>query len=111
MFAELFDQAQEKQEKVVEFDRAAYKDLCDEMKDLLQLEKEIAHRKKELRDEIIEASNGERMENGIRLSRKVREGSVDYKKMATDFIDEKIIEEMLPGYKKESVEYWEVRSY
>ncbi len=89
-------------------ERERYKAICQEMKSILQLEKEVAANKAKIRKEILEISQGERMEYGIKISWRVYKGSIDYKKLVDDY---DISEEVKETYRKSNREYFEVRSY
>lgn len=94
--------------QIITYNAHEYKELCDEMRSILRLEKELAHRKKQVRSKIIELSGGDRLEHGIKVTRIICKGSVDIEKIVEDFaLDEADIEE----YRKSSYEKWDVRSY
>lgn len=94
--------------KVVKFERNKYQQLCQEMKEILSLEKEVAAKKEELRKEIADLAGGDRMEYGIRVQFKTAKGSVDYKKLVTDC---GIGEAKVESYRKADRSYCEIRSY
>lgn len=94
---------------LIDFDRERYRDLCEEMKSVLQLEKEVAARKDKLRKELIEVAGGERMEYGIKLTQKSSMGAVDYKQIVEDHLN--IDDVMKDSYRKPGRSFWEVRSY
>lgn len=90
------------------FDRARYEEVCKELKDLLSLKKELEEREKLLRKEVIDMSGGDRMEYGIKVTHKTREGSIDYRKLAEKVCQDHSVFEF---YRKPNVEYWEIKSY
>jgi hypothetical protein len=91
-----------------DFNRAHYEQLCDEMKALLQQEKELGIRKEELRKQILEKCGGERMEYGIAIRYRQAKGTVDYRRFVEDTNVDEVV---LDSYRKPSREYWEIRSY
>ena len=93
---------------VSEFQRIAYMDLCEELKELLTVEKEIAKRKEELKSSVLALSGGERMEYGIKIQQRGVKGTVDYKKIVADL---GFSEEEAEEYRKATRVYWDVRSY
>lgn len=94
---------------VISFERETYKDLCEEMKSILQLEKEVAAKKEEVRKRLIEQAGGDRMEYGVKVEWRVAQGSIDYKAMANELIGEN--EELAEKFRKPAKGYWQVRSY
>lgn len=99
--------------EIVDFvsDAKSYRDLCTEMKAVLSLEKEVAAKKEELRKKILEQSQGERMEWGIKVSKVTPKGSVDYKGWLQSMYAEEQFEEVSEGWRKESSESWRIVSY
>ena len=94
--------------EIVKYTQSDYKKLCDEMRAVLSLEKEIAERKKELRDLIIDQAGGNRLEFGIKVSVIDVKGRVNYSRLITDLeIDEATLED----YREPTAERWDVRSY
>ena len=97
---------------IVDFNRESYKEICAEMRDIIQIEKEVAAKKEELRKKIIDMAGGDRMENGIKITKRTSKGSTDYKgalqKMYPVGDDFEII---CDTYRKPDREFWEVRSY
>lgn len=85
-----------------------YKTVCERMKLVLQMEKELAAEKKVLREEIIRLAGGDRLEFGIKVQLVKGARRVNYNKLITDWeIDEATLEE----YKECGAEYWKVTSY
>ena len=95
-------------ETIVNFERDTYKSLCEEMTSLMQLEKELAVQKLELKEKMIESSGGDRMEYGIKLQYKTVKGSIDYSKYVKNTTNDMSI---LEFYRKPDKEYWEIRKY
>ena len=95
--------------EIINIEKESYRDLCDEMSQLLTQEKELSARKEELREKIIKMSGGERMEYGIKLTYRTSKGTVDYKAMATIEIPE--MEKLEEWYRKEDRSFWEIRKY
>jgi len=93
---------------IISFERESYKALCEEMTELLTLEKEIEAKKAELREKLIEKAGGERMEYGIKLQWKTAMGAIDYSKLVKNM---GIEEALLEFYRKPDREYWEIRKY
>ncbi len=93
---------------IVDFERHKYEEACLEMRQLLREEKEMAARKKSLRQQIIEMSGGDRMEYGLKVTHRVSQGTIDYAKFITDC---KVKPSTLEFYRKSDKEYWEIRSY
>lgn len=102
---------QPKEEKIVNFERDAYKALCEEMRVVLQTEKELKVRKEELRNELIKMSGGDRMEYGIKITYKVNKGTIDYKALAQTHIAEDILKTECENFRKKDVCFWEVKNY
>lgn len=101
-------QTQTTDQTIVEFQRSAYKEVCAELRDVLQKEKEIAKRKEELKNSVLQLSGGDRMEYGIKVQKRVTRGTIDYKKIAVDM---GFSEEEAEEYRKSTRTYWDVRSY
>lgn len=99
--------------EVVDFfdNTKTYKQLCNEMRKVLSLEKEVAAKKEELRKKILEQSEGECMQWGIKVSRVMTKGAIDYKAMAKEWYSEEAFEEIAESYRKEASESWRVVSY
>jgi len=95
-------------ESMVDFRRSAYKDLCEELREVLTAEKEIAKKKEELKAAVLTLSGGERMEYGIKIQQRTVKGTVDYKKIVSDM---GFSEEESDQYRKSTRVYWDVRSY
>ncbi len=94
--------------EMVDFTKEEYKTLCEEMKSVLGLEKELAARKAKLKDKIVEMAGGERLEFGIQVSWRIRKGTIDYKGLLKSL---KLPDSLLDLYRKADLEYWEVKSY
>lgn len=101
----------QEQKKVIEFDRNLYKATCQELSEILTLEKEVAAKKKELRDQVIKLAGGERMEYGIRVQVKTRKGTVNYKELVESLYPEEELEAVIAPYRGEDTEYLDVRKY
>ena len=94
------------QEKVISYTEASRREIYEEMHQILQLEKEVAYRKNQLRPKMIEF--GEGMEYGVKVQKVSVKGSVDYKALVNDIgIEKETIEE----YRKPDSEYWKVSNY
>lgn len=91
-----------------EFQRKAYENVCKELRDVLQQEKELANKKEELRASVLCLCGGNRMEYGIKVEHRKAKGAVDYKKIVTEL---GVSEEEVESYRKGAREYWDVRSY
>ena len=98
-------------ETIVDLPRETYMSVCEEMKSLLQLEKEVAARKAIVREQVIEMSGGAHMENGINVVWRSSKGGIDYKAIAEAACSKVVLEKLKDEYKKPDREYWEVRSY
>lgn len=94
--------------QIIKFERLEYQDLCEEMKDLLSLEKEIAAKKISLRDKIAKMAGGNRMEYGIKVSCRSAQGTIDYKGLVTYL---GISDTLVESYRKPERTYVEIRSY
>lgn len=94
--------------QIIKFERLEYQELCEEMKGLLSLEKEITAKKVRLRDKIAKMAGGNRMEYGIKITHRSAQGSVDYKSLVTYL---GISEPLVESYRKPEREYIEIRSY
>ncbi len=85
-----------------------YELMCQKMRDILSKRKELEAEYKELREDIIANVGGDRMEYGIKVTKRERAGAIDYKRMIEDGL---IDESSLEYYKKPNIEVWEIRSY
>ena len=94
---------------MIEFKREEYREVCEEMKRVLQEEKEMAVKKSELRERLVEMAGGDRMEYGIKVTSRTSAGSVDYKNIVADHLD--IDEAVKEHYRRPGRSFWEVRSY
>lgn len=89
-----------------------YKEVCEEMKAVLQLEKEVADKKGKLKKIIIKCAGGDRLEHGIKVSERIRQGVIDYKALAKEFFPiEEEFKKVSEEYRKDCTCFWEVRSY
>ena len=68
-------QTETNQDAAIEFQRAAYLDVCTELRDILKEEKELAKRKEELKTAVLQLSGGDRMEYGIRVQKRTAKGT------------------------------------
>lgn len=93
------------------FEEEYYKNKCQELKDLLSLEKEIAKKKEDLKKAIIELAGGDRMEYGINVKLVTRKGTTDYTSLLKDHFTDEKIERMKEEYRKDSKDYYDVRAY
>ena len=95
-------------EDISDFKRSAYKDVCEELREVLTLEKEVAKRKAELRAAVLTLSGGDRMEYGIKVHQRTAKGTIDYKKIVSEL---EVSDEECEKYRKDTRSYWDVRSY
>lgn len=95
-------------ESIVEFQRSAYKDVCTELRDILRQEKEIAKRKDDLKAAVLTLAGGDRMEYGIKVQKRTVKGSIDYKRIVEEL---EVSEDECESCRKDTREYWDVRSY
>jgi len=94
--------------QIIPFERENYENLCQEMKKILSIEKEVAAQKADLRDKIMAMSGGTRMEYGIKVTYRTAQGSVDYKAIVAGL---NLDEEKIESYRKTERSYVEIRSY
>jgi hypothetical protein len=85
-----------------------YENVCIELRELLMKEKELKAQILELKKQAIIMSGGNRMEYGIKISQKIRKGSVDVDRMSLVL---GISQTMVESFRKPDTEYFEVRSY
>lgn len=97
--------------KLIELSVSDYKSSCEEMRDLLRLEKEIEARKQELRKIIIQKSGGNRMEYGIKVQKVTSKGSIDYRALAEELIRAEQLRLVEEKYRKKEVEKFVITSY
>ena len=92
----------------INFSVDGYEEICGEYREICLEEKELKARKEKIREQLLELSGGERMEYGVKIMVKTKQGSVDYERMVEELgIDVLTVER----YRKPSVEYTEVRTY
>lgn len=96
------------EEKIVEFDHEVYKNLCDEMRDILRYEKELADRKAKTRELLIKEAGGDRVEYGIKVEYRTAKGSIDYKKAVESLA---IKEDYLEKFRGSPRNAWYVVAY
>jgi len=94
--------------QIIPFERENYENLCQEMKKILSIEKEVAAQKAGLRDKIMEMAGGTRMEYGIKVTYRTAQGSIDYKAIVKGL---NLDEEKIESYRKAERSYVEIRSY
>ena len=94
--------------KTVEFKNVAYRELCHELREVVQIRRECESREKELKAQIIDMSGGERMEYGVRISLRERQGGYDMQQI---FNDLKITKDQGEKYRKAPTTYIDVRTY
>lgn len=95
-------------EKVLEFNHESYESLCMELREVMTKSKEIEDRKSYLKERVIESSGGARMEYGISVIERSRKGSIDYKSALKGV---GMSEDDLELYRRESIEFMEVKVY
>lgn len=99
----------------IQLQEETYKLQCEEMREILRQEKELAERKKQLRQELelrsgIQYAGDKRLQYGICVRYKEVTGSVDYKAMAEKLAGDEF-EELSTQYRKPSRVQLDVRSY
>jgi len=85
--------------------------LCEELRQVLSLEKEVLARKNELKRQVVEMSGGDRLEYGIKVQLRKAKGSIDWEKFARDHVDAGTVDFLSENYRKPSRSYYEARSY
>lgn len=95
----------------INFKREIYKNLCEEMKELIQKEKEMAFQKDIIRNQIIEMSGGDRMEYGIKVSLRNVKGGVDYKAIVEHIYQDDELKRICEDFQKPMKSYYEIKSY
>ena len=94
--------------EIIQYNEKDYQALCKEMTAILQLEKEVAERKKIVKEQVIKQAGGERLEFGIKVMQVTVKGRIDYNKLVTDWeIDEATLED----YRAPTAVRWDVRNY
>lgn len=94
--------------EIIKYTDKDYQALCKEMTAILQLEKEVAERKKIVKEQVIKQAGGDRLEYGIKVMQVTVKGRVDYNKLVTDWeIDEATLED----YRTPTAVRWDVRNY
>jgi len=93
---------------IFDFSVDYYRDLCEQLAPLLRQQKELESKCKKLREQVLTHAGGDRMEYGIKVTKRERAGAVDLKKLVEDGV---ISQEILETYRKEPTEFYEVRNY
>jgi len=96
---------------VVDFERELYRELCEEMRELLSKKKELAAREEEIRKRLLAMSGGARMEHGIQISLIESRGSVDYRAMVEGVYTPEEVERLSGVFRKPDKSYWKITSY
>ena len=84
-----------------------YEQLCDHMLAIMRQEKELAAHKALIRDEIIKASGGDRMQYGINVQRCEGRETIDWKRLAEDL---HLDDAFLSRYKSKGSDFWQIRN-
>lgn len=94
--------------EIIKYTDKDYQALCKEMTAILQLEKEVAERKKIVKEQVIKQAGGNRLEYGIKVMEVIVKGRVDYTRLVREWeIDEATLEE----YRAPTAVRWDVRNY
>ena len=94
--------------EIIKYTDKDYQALCKEMTAILQLEKEVAERKKIVKEQVIKQAGGNRLEYGIKVIEVIVKGRIDYTKLVREWeIDEATLEE----YRTPTAVRWDVRNY
>jgi len=94
--------------EIIHYTEKDYQALCKEMTAILQLEKEVAARKKIVKEQVIKQAGGNRLEFGIKVMQITVKGRIDYTKIVSDLeIDEATLED----YRAPAMTRWDVRNY
>jgi len=95
-------------ENTIDFNHESYEALCMELREVLSKSKEIEERKAYLKEKVIQASGGARMEYGISVTERTRKGSIDYKAAVKDA---GMSDNQLEVYRRKGLEFMEVKAY
>ena len=94
--------------EIIKYTDKDYQALCKEMTAILQLEKEVAERKKIVKEQVIKQAGGNRLEYGIKVMEVIVKGRIDYTKLVREWeIDEATLED----YRTPTAVRWDVRNY
>lgn len=85
-----------------------YESLCLTLSKLLRDKKELDSKLSEIKDQVIKLAGGDRMEHGIKVTRRTRSGAIAYQSLLDDL---ELTSDTLEMYRGPAVEYWEVKNY